>query len=245
MPFVRAARGSRFIGGGALMRAAQFTQTNNEYLSVATSADVVGAAAGCWRAAYVRVDSLPSAVENMTVFSTRATNTGMWLVGNTGSDKWEVFAYDATGNGSAAWGTAMVVDTWYFIVFGYDGTDIYISVDDGADVTTTDGFDPGAGACDVGGRAAVTNLDGRVQSLCGGDGTLSAATRTWLKNAIEGREHGEVGSGTDAIVAADLKFWWNLDEFSDGSGAVTRSDLVGSNDLIDNNTVTSTTGLRG
>ena len=41
----------------------------------------------------------------------------------------------------------------------------------------------------------------------------------------------------------NLKAFWSLNESSDGSGAVTREDLHGTNDLTDNNTVASGTGL--
>jgi hypothetical protein len=45
---------------------------------------------------------------------------------------------------------------------------------------------------------------------------------------------------TDGLVAH-----WKLDETSDGSSSVTRNDSHGTNDLTDNNTVSSTIGLLG
>lgn len=41
----------------------------------------------------------------------------------------------------------------------------------------------------------------------------------------------------------NLVSYWKLDEFSDGSGAVTRVDSHGSNNLTDNNTTPSATGI--
>lgn len=41
----------------------------------------------------------------------------------------------------------------------------------------------------------------------------------------------------------NLVSWWTLDEFSNGSGAVTREDSHSSNDLTDNNTTPSATGI--
>jgi len=49
--------------------------------------------------------------------------------------------------------------------------------------------------------------------------------------------------GWPAALRNSLVAFWPLNETSNGSGAVSRADLVGTNTLTDNNTVTSATGL--
>lgn len=55
---------------------------------------------------------------------------------------------------------------------------------------------------------------------------------------------GVAGGFFDGLVSTNsLVAYWRMDEFSDGSGAVSRADSFGANTLTDNNTIASGTGI--
>lgn len=67
------------------------------------------------------------------------------------------------------------------------------------------------------------------------DGLLSEANEDTLYNGGSPLLY----SAVPAALQAGMVSYWNFDEESDGSGAVTRLDSVGDNDLTDNNTTPS------
>lgn len=215
--------------------AAKFTAANSEYLSHAGNATLRGSATGWWRAGWLYLDSLNTW---KTLFSTLAGNDGIRIrVSN--ASKLRCEAGDGSAVQSVIHTSAFSADTWYFWYAEYDGTDLNISFNDGTPVSAgaSFAFSPGAQVCLVGGGIGpIQTWDGGMQSLCGDDGTLSAANITALYAAGAGLAYCAKPSGV--LPGAD-GFWFNLDEESDGSGAVTREDSHGSNHLTDNNTVTS------
>lgn len=152
-------------------------------------------------------------------------------------------------SGTAAnisWGTAIPVNTWAFVVAWHDATanTINIQVNDGTAQSTahTTGAYSGTGAFSIGAYAGGTYpFPGRIDDVGFIKRTLTDAEKT----AIFYNGKGVKYAGLPSTVSADSTLcYWNLDEFSAGTGAVTRYDSTSNDmDLTDNGTTPSGQGV--
>lgn len=92
----------------------------------------------------------------------------------------------------------------------------------------------------------------RIGSFLGTNGadaqmaSVAVAKRAWSDAEVLAYWNGQVPPlYSDAVVSTtDMQSWWNLNEPSAGTAAVTRNDAHGTNHLTDNNTVPSVQGPR-
>jgi len=206
--------------------AAQFTAASSEYLSIAGNADVRGGVASWWRAGWVYLDSVGAA---RIIEDCLGSNNGH-TIGINSSNQLYVTAGTGSGTQTATHGTALSASTWYFFYVEYDGTNLGVGLNNGALATQALGaaYSPGTNAFGVGSTLAGGDyMNGRMESVCGGDGTLSSGQITALYNNGDGIEY------EDTTLGSELKFWWRL---SEESGV--RYDRHGTNHLTDNNSVT-------
>ena len=214
-------------------QAAHLTPANSEHFTVPLGADNFGSASGWWRFIRFRMDV---ATGTQRIFWLRPGTTGM-AVYHTGGTSLVAEAYDdVAGLQTATDASGLSIDTWYNLYVEYTGTRLRTSVDDAAFTASGSDFTyapPASGTGYVGATSSLTQLfDGRLQLFCGGDGVLTSAQITELNSGIS------FSSASAGLVAAAT--WWNdMGETSAGTGAVTRVDSIGSNDLTDVNTVPS------
>ena len=122
---------------------------------------------------------------------------------------------------------------WHFFTVTYDSSakTATIRMDDSASATTaalTNGLRTTGNQT----RFAPDGLEGRAGAWTA---QISSAVITSLYNTGKAKPYSKLS----ATEKTGLVSYWNLDETSDGSGPVTRVDSAGSNNLTDNNTVTS------
>lgn len=219
--------------------AAQFTAANSEYLSIADNTSLSAGDIDFTIAAWVRLDTLPGASE--------FTIASKWL--ETGSQQeWRLIItttpkvrFQVSNDGAAAVGnadaTTITTNTWYFVVAWHDSVanTVNVQVDNGTITSTahTTGVFDGTGAFTLG---AISNpllyLDGKEQCVGFWKSVLTAAQRTALYNGGTPL----TADQAERAVGRGISYW----ELSEPSG--TRKDLWGSNDLTDNNTVTTAAG---
>ena len=137
---------------------------------------------------------------------------------------------------------ALTLNTPYFVVCWYDGTNINISLNNGSTTSaafSADIFD-GTAQFRLGAQQGGEFLSGRMQSWGIAKSTsitnlLSAADRTTIYNAGKTLKHADIAG---RLAVAPIS-WWNLDETINAS---TRADSVGSNTLTSNANVTAAEG---
>lgn len=180
---------------GKLGNAAQFTAANSERLRIADNAALsmgdIDFTIACW----VYLDSETAARPIVAKWNTanfeykleyrNAADRFVFSVSQTGA-----VGVDVTANNLGAVSSA----TWYFIVCWHDaaGNTINIQVNDGtADSTShTLGVRDGTSDFMLGmDQSASTFMDGRIDSVSVWKELLSAAEKTWLYNAGNGREY--------------------------------------------------------
>ncbi len=212
--------------------AAQFTAATSEYLSNSGTAALRGqtGTGGWWRAGWIYLDTAAA----MTIQSCLGTNVG-YLLSVNATPALVLEAGNGTTTSTATHGSTLSTATWYFFYAYYDGTNIGISLNDGADTTTAlSTYSPGSTAWNMGALVTPgTYFNGRMQVHFGGDGTLTAAQRTALYNSGTPLAYDQI----DPLVRNVLGFFYELNEPSS-----TRADLAGTNNLTDNNTVTTNPG---
>lgn len=168
-------------------------------------------------------------------------------VGSPGNDGYHT-EVDATGTfqlragtGSAnttktRTGTALTTATWYFLAFGYDGTNIWLSINNEARQTAAHAtYSPGTGAFRFGSDNGPANfLNGRMVCWGGCDGEIDTTQQTALYNAGVPLRYLSLPTDVKALVNA-TGFFYNL-----GENSGTRADsTAGAATLTDNNTVTA------
>jgi hypothetical protein len=119
---------------------------------------------------------------------------------------------------------------WLFVVAGYDGTNIFLTVNDQATPNTSTFTGPmttSALAFNVG-KDAATHNDGQLADVACWSRTLSASEITALYNSGTPRHYADLSTSEKV----DLVSFWNLNE-----PRGVRYDSHGSNHLTDNNTV--------
>jgi len=136
---------------------------------------------------------------------------------------------------------------WYFLYAYFDATagQCGISINNGTIDTGTVTGTPNTQTASLNiGRWGYTGgfpfyLDGKLDEIGIWNRNLTTDELTWLYNAGSGRSFSELSQVTSSLWSSIVSYY-SLDE---GSG--TRADSKGSNNLSDNNTVTSTSGVRG
>lgn len=128
---------------------------------------------------------------------------------------------------------------WYHLVAYYDGANLGVLLNGANEETTpySSGIHDSTadfflGAYNTG---ATSNLNGQMRCVGIWDRALSANEITELYNDGYPIYYNYLSSA----LKVGLVSYWNLDEFSPGSGAVTRNDSHGTNHLTDENTVAS------
>jgi hypothetical protein len=218
-------------------KARQYTKANDEWHSIADNASLSIGDVDMAIATWIYLDNTSSeqivlskhagtsAREYMLYFG-NGSSLPRWLVSSDGSTAVEV-------NAGASIGTA----TWAFLYVQHDAAadQIAISLNGGALTTGahTGGIFDGTNDFRIGRRNAAA-IDARICRTGIWKGrVLSASEITQLYNNAEGL----VYSGLSAGLKTSLVSWWNGDELSGNL-----VDQHGSNNLTDNNTVTSNEG---
>lgn len=213
--------------------AADFNASNLEYLSSSSSDFKTGSAfaISCW----VQVDAV---IGQQVIFGRLAGGGNIcYELVLSSSNKW-AFTTGFNGTGAevqvADSGTVMP-DTWYFLMCYYDGaTETGISVNGGAFTTAT------VTGVFVGTTDALIGRDGFGTYLTGGLDDLafwSAKPTDDLRDSVYNSGSGKAYEDLTAGEKTNLVSWWDMNEPSG-----TRTDLHGTNDLTDNNTVTTREG---
>ncbi len=231
-----------FLDGNLL--AAQFTEVNGEYLSIADNASLSTGNIDFTMAGWIYADSF--ATENTFISKESAGGAEFrfgYVIG--GGFRFGMFTPGFVSVLASAPGVLPATSMWFFFVAWHDSAADKISVqfNNGViDSAATAGAAPSdtGGVFQIGSYNGAANLwNGRIANVGFWKRTLTAAEKTWLYNSGSGRRYAELGiSSTDgSALKTNLEAYWNLSEQSG-----TREDSHGNNDLIDNNTVTSNPG---
>lgn len=219
--------------------AALFTETNSEFLSIADNADLsvgnVDFTIACW----VFLTTTPTVNgNNYNVVAKRGAALEYRLVITDGLDQacWETsggFVIATSFGGLSA-------NTWHFIVVWHDSVadTVNIQVNNGTidSSANTTGILDGTAQFRLGKdeKAGAEFMNGRIDQVGVWKRVLTASERTELYNSGNGIHSSILSSDLQTNLVA----YWDLDETSG-----TRVDAIGSNDLTDNNTVTSNSGV--
>lgn len=218
-------------GSGVPALAASFTAANSEHMTVAIDTTLGGNATSFWRAFRVRFDAIASI---RRLLFCRPGTTG-WGVHVTAGGVFTLEAYDNVAGLRSITDATASTDTWYSVYVEYNGTLLRLIIDDGTPASSAS-FTIGpatSGTMFVGSLSAtVHEIDGDISAISGGNTLPTAAEITEL---ALGKKYASLSAG----LQAKTLFAWDMDEYSDGTGAVTRADSVGSRDLTDVNTVPS------
>ena len=124
---------------GQVDGAQDFESDDSEYISIpdAASLDITAAFTS---EVWVKLETLPSVQGAINfIYDKRQASTpdpieNYGLMCHNASDPTDQFHFQAWVGGwkTASWGIAAVVDTWYYVVVVYDGTNVKISVDNAA-----------------------------------------------------------------------------------------------------------------
>jgi len=229
--------------------AAQFVLSKSQSLQIADSPVIsMGTGARMTACAWTKLDSKNSSL--VQEFLSKGAADGTWEYYLRYDGRYDRFTYVVTSNGSN--GTlkqvnantlgSPVIGQWYFVCGGYDGTNIWISVNAGVrDIVafTANIFD-GSSQLLLGGNSSYASyLNGALDEVILYKRSLSTSEVSWFYNSGLGREYlhlGQPGSpGTTNLVA-----WWSMDE-----AGGTRYDSYSTNHLTDTKTIGSATGRQG
>ena len=195
---------------GKIGGARQFTAANSESLyNAAPGADwSFGAATQFEVAAWVYLDSVGA--NRVIIEKNGSSSTAFQMVYRTSVDRFRAYAggtfVDADVFGSPS------LATWYFVRIGWDGTNLFISVNNGTKNTTLftghAAAAQGAGALRIGTNIALTQFwDGRIDSLSVWiGGTVSDADATTLYSGGTGLDYPFAGTGSSALTGE--QFWF-------------------------------------
>jgi hypothetical protein len=178
--------------------AAVFVAANTEYLSIGDNANLsMGAGARMTACAWV---NLTTKTAFRSIFTkTNGTEYGYLLRYSSTADR---FVYSVTNNGSSF--TFISADnfgspalsTWHFVCAGYDGVNIWISVNAGtrnAAAFASDIYDD-VGPLTIGALAGSQYMDGNVDEAFIYKRSLSTDEVSWLYNSGVGRTYAEVNT---------------------------------------------------
>lgn len=220
--------------------AAQFTAGNNEALSRSDQADLRHDVGDFSYAGWVYFDNTGTLGDFVGKWT--ALNNSEFVLRRSAASILQLF-YTTDGSSITALTTttSLSASNWYFICARYDSAEekMYARADTTEQIFTgvlqpiggTNDFILGAKS--PGGSGAIA---GRMDSWARFNRFLSDAEVSALYNSGAGRTYLDL----DAISfdKTNLIAWWDLDEVSG-----TRFDSHGSNDLTDNRTVSSATGI--
>lgn len=178
--------------------AGQFTAANSEWLSIADNAALsMGAGVRMSGCAWAYKDSSPANNMHVAAQSEGTGDQRAWVLRwNTTSDRYE-FAVDSNGSGFDATVTANTFgapanSAWHFLTWWYDGTNIYLSVNNGAADSaafSADIFNSSANF-DIGATndTGILLWNGSITGMGLWKRALTAAERAYLYNSGAGRQ---------------------------------------------------------
>lgn len=212
--------------------AAQFTAADKHWLTIPTNATLQAGAGNFEIGVWVYLDSKATTQNIIGKWGT-GNNREYMIRYNTATDRFNFYvSNDGTANDGVVADTfgAVTIATWYFIRCWYDGTKIYISVNNGtADSKAwTTGTYASNAAFNVGfDPLNSTYLGGRVDSLYFTKTPSSTAEATALYNAGAGRMVGDLTAANGlATFRTNCISWWGMNE---DTGI--RYDQIGTNHL--------------
>lgn len=223
----------------------QFTNVNNEFLSIASNSSLQSLTAlslGAW--IYLDSKTLLRCFIAKDDFGGSKREYALYY--------WNVddrFHFDMSTTGAGAFGVSVAastfgspsLSTWYFVQGWYDGTNASISVNNGTANTaafssnifnSTAPFMIGAH-----GTVGVSTewMDGRIDQPYMAKTNIGTAARTSLYNSGNGKKWSQLSLAEQGLFSG----YWNLQEASG-----TRADnTTNANTLADNNTVTQANGI--
>ena len=220
---------------GVISNAANFISANSENLSSSTQ-PVTGAGA---RAAEFWFKTSSTADQALTSYGQNAN--GQW---------WRIriengVIYQRVTNGAKSWSNTWNDGNWHHLVMQVDANstidDVVLYIDgtlqSSSGATTTQAINTGTGDLYFGREASGSiGYDGDIDECRYWNRVLTADEITWLYNSGSGRSYSDISNSNPGT--ANLVGDWSMDETSG-----TRVDSHGSNDLTDNNTVGSATGV--
>jgi hypothetical protein len=217
--------------------ASQFTAANSEYLSISNAAQTglnPGNNTSFYVCGWYRPDSFPSAYPIIFGKGDGSTGYHLFLENATGEIKFINRAQAKT-----AVGGLFVASNWAFFEAYYDATNdlLGVSLNRATDSTVADtvGMSTSTLPVYISTFAAAGNyLNGRASDFVFISGVPTASER----NALFGRGFGVDVSDRPALSAASYTSWWKMNEASGN-----RADSIGTNTLVDNNTVTGNPGV--
>ncbi|MBI4760292.1 MAG: hypothetical protein HY780_03655 [Chloroflexi bacterium] len=189
---------------GRQSNAAKFTLANAEFLNIPDNPAVsMGSNALMTVCAWVKLDSANSTgVQN--IVSKRGATNGTWEYFLRYDGRIDRFVFLVTSNGSS--GTmaearansfgAPVLNTWYFVCGGYDGSSAWVSVNAGVRDTVpfSAGIFDGAADLRIGSGYNAEYLDGALDELILYKRALTQHEIAWLYNKGAGRSYADLAS---------------------------------------------------
>lgn len=191
---------------GKVGNAASFVAANSESLSIVDNASLsMGAGVRLTIAAWVHATSL--AFEN-NIVAKRTGHLEYYLRVRNNRFDFEVSATGATPVYTVVGANTITTGVWYFVVAGYDGTNLFLSINDGALRTTAyigDIFD-GTSSFVVGSRGTNDYWTGEIDEVAIWKRALSSAEITELYNSGAGVSYANIsgGGGSDFAGARFL-----------------------------------------
>lgn len=222
---------------------ADFERSSSDTMHVADNASL-SITGNITLSAWVKFESVAAFQAIIAKYGT-AGNRSYWLGLDSGSRIDFTLSNDGTAitTREATTFGALSTGTWYHVTGRYNGSNMYCTVNNTTDSTAyASGIFDGAEGFYLGTQqAGVGNpFDGVMRNAAVWGASLSDASVDRLYDLGPFVTYDNLPS----TLKNNLVSWWNLDEISDGSGAVPRIDSHGSNDLTDDTTVPSarTTG---
>lgn len=236
----------------SLNKAAQFTASSSQYLSISDNASLSIGDVDMWFAGWVLLDTTTPGMVMAGKWNAAGTNREWTLDYSVVTGNRFTFTVRSVGDGSQtsvsanAFGAASA-STWYFVLVWHDSSlnTINIKIDNGTinSAAHTLGIRDGTASFILGsydGGASYWN--GRMDSVGFGKSPavgISSLIET-ISSDLYNNGSGIVYGGLTSQQKTDwgLVSWWDL-----GESSGTRSDSHGTNDLADNNGVTSADGI--
>jgi hypothetical protein len=192
---------------GMVGNCADFELTSSQYLSIADNAALSVSGTNFSIALWVRFESLPSIegldMDLVSKFETSTDNREYRVYAQSSNER---FAFAVSRDGAVtsdiveATSPTIVINTWYFVVAWYDGSNLSISVDNGSAFTAsfTAGVFNGNSPLHLGslGRAAAgLYFDGRLDQVGIWKQPLDSTERSQLWNSGAGLSYAALSSG--------------------------------------------------
>jgi len=161
---------------GKIDGAQDFEHSSSEYISIPDAA-ALDFTTGFTSETWVKLETLPSVMGTLLFIYSKRQNEdpiiNYELLCHHQTDPVDAFHFQAYVGGAwktATWGTSSVIDTWYYVVAVYDGTNVKISVDNAAFVVgdATANLTANTGVMTIGissTRASAWYWDGLIDEL--------------------------------------------------------------------------------